>query len=352
MLNYCIMLNNKEYSFTDYNDFSLYTNNSEENNNLSKKVYFINQNNMYIKEEEFENSTDINFILNNSNEFKKQTITNDILKNKKFFSSISTEDVTENKNNIIIEEKKNKTMIEEKKESDNIIFFKVNKLKSKGRKKKSKKDDLKNNLNQLIINKNKKELKVHSKIDKDNLIRKIRIHAIKFANDLLNNCIKIDFGKNTRRKIREIIQELTSDITISFNIQFLNSTLERIFSNPLNEKYKKLNENHNINEIKKIRKKINEAPLTNELLNITFIEIYNWFIQKGNYKFYYDRYGKDENTHNLNEFLNTINESDDYINLLKQTGINFIQFFTDTKARKVNKKRKIKFKNTNFEGYY
>ena len=50
--------------------------------------------------------------------------------------------------------------------------------------------------------------------------------------------------------------------------------------------------------------------------------------------------------------MNTINESDDYINLLKQTGINFIQFFTDTKARKVNKKRKIKFKNTNFEGYY
>ena len=80
MLNYCIMLNNKEYSFTDYNDFSLYTNNSEENNNLSKKVYFINQNNMYIKEEEFENSTDINFILNNSNEIKKQKITNNILK--------------------------------------------------------------------------------------------------------------------------------------------------------------------------------------------------------------------------------------------------------------------------------
>ena len=115
-----------------------------------------------------------------------------------------------------------------------------------------------------------------------------------------------------------------------------------------------MDKNHNINEIKKIRENINKGSLTNELLNNTLIEVYNWFIEKGNYEYYYNRYGKDENTHNLSEFLNTLkkNEGDDYIQLLKQKAMNFMQFLTNTKPRKVQKKRKIKFKGTNFEGYY
>ena len=221
------------------------------------------------------------------------------------------------------------------------VLFQVKKT---GRKNKN------NSLNEISdINK-----KVHSKYQRDNLIRKIRIYLIKFAKDLLNNCIKVDFGKNTQRKIKGIVQELTSDITISFNIEFFNSTLERIFSNPLNEKYKKMDKNHNINEIKKIRETINKGSLINELLNKTLIEVYDWFIEKGNYEYYYNRYGKDENTYNLNEFLITLKkkEEDDYIQLLKDTGMMLLKLFDYRKAINVIKKRKIKFKGTNFEGFY
>ena len=194
----------------------------------------------------------------------------------------------------------------------------------------------------------------HSKIDKDNLIRKVRIYLIKFAKDLLNDCIKKDFGTKKIQQIKGVVQELTSDITISFNIEFFNSTLERIFSNPLNKKYKKMDEAHNINEIKKIKQNINKASLTNELLNKTLLEVYDWFIQKDNYEYFYDRYGKGENTYNLKEFLNTLKnkESDDYIKELEKEGMKLIESFEPTKARKVQKKRKIKFKGTNFEGYY
>ena len=333
-----------QFSFDEYDCYYNFdSKNCDEDDDLKTKVYYINQNNKCVKEEDLENP---DFFKNKYDEFQKQVVSNDISNNENYLSSnVSTGDVTEKKNNLIFEEKT---------ELQNKNVFKVETLKLKGRKKKSKDNDLKINLTEVIINKNKQIQKVHSKIDKDNLIRKIRIYLIKFAKDLLNNCIKLDFGKNTRRKIKEIVQELTSDITISFNIEFFNSTLERIFSNPLNEKYKKMDKNHNINEIKKIRENINKASLINELLNKKLIEVYNWFIEQGNYEYFYNRYGKDENTHNLSEFLNILkkNEGDDYIQLLKQKGMNFMQFFTDTKARKVQKKRKIKFKGTNFEGYY
>ncbi len=344
-----------EFSFKDYTCYNLDSKNCDEDEDLKTKVYFINENNMYIKEEDFEN-TNINCFINNYNEFQNQKITNDILNNKIYsFSNASTGDETEKKNNLIIEETKElENKVEEKKELQNIFVVNVEKLKLKGRKKKSKKDESKNNLNEVIKSKNKKQQKCHSKIDKDNLIRKVRIYLIKFAKDLLNDCIKKEFGTKKIQQIKGVVQELTSDITISFNIEFFNSTLERIFSNPLNKKYKKMDEAHNINEIKKIKQNINKASLTNELLNKTLLEVYDWFIQKDNYEYFYDRYGKGENTYNLKEFLNTLKnkESDDYIKELEKEGMKLIESFKPTKARKVKKKRKIKFKGTNFEGYY
>ena len=200
---------------------------------------------------------------------------------------------------------------------------------------------------------NQTNQKEHTKLHEDNRIRKIRIYLINFANGLLNNCLKKEFGTNTDKQIRGIVSELTSDITISFNKRFFKSTLEKIFSNPLNEKYKKYGKDKNINEIKEIRKKINEAPLINELLNKTLIEVYDWFIEKDNYKYFYDRYGKDGHTLNLKEILNELkkNEKSEYMVELENTGMNLLNFFNKT-ARNVIKKRKIKFKGTGFEGLY
>ena len=304
----------------------------QESNNENEMEWdmniFLNPDSKKELDKELENQS-INqevFIEYNQNQYLKESNSKEIIRENNY-SLVPTRDKTGNINDSI--------------ERNTKVLFQVKKT---GRKNKN------NTLNEVSdINK-----KVHSKYQRDNLIRKIRIYLIKFAKNLLNDCIKKDFGTKSIQQIKGIVQELTSDITISFNIEFFNSTLERIFSNPLNKKYKKMDEAHNINEIKKIKQKINKASLTNELLNKTLLEVYDWFIQKDNYEYYYDRYGKGENTYNLKEFLNTLKnkETDDYIKDLEKEGMKLIESFDHKKARKVQKKRKIKFKGTNFEGYY
>ena len=195
-------------------------------------------------------------------------------------------------------------------------------------------------------------INIHSKKSKDNIIRKIKVHSFKFAKNLINNCIKHEFGKFSRKKIRSIKGELISDITINFNIEFFNSTLERIFSNPINQKYKNTDLNQNIIEITKIRQS-KEAKLTNELLDSTFNDIYDMFInyekEKNENKFF--KHIKKSNIKSLNEFLKDENPKDnEYINNLRYCAINIKQFFNQKKARNSFKKGN-KFIGTNFEGF-
>ena len=260
---------------------------------------------------------------NKTNEFKKTTSKEINEKINYSISNYSTREKSENINKFIERDKK-------------VRFL----LKKRGRKSKNN-----NPVNQTNTND-------ESKFRTDNKVRKIRIHLIKFAKNLLNNCLKKEFGINSKKIIKDIVEDLTSDITISFNLKFFDSPLEKIFSNPLNEKFK--DKNHNIEVIKEIKKKIDEAPLTNELLGTKLIKVYEWFIEKDNYKSYYDKYGKDENTHNLNELLNELKEKEkyEYIISLRKTGMDLMESFNSDNARNVKKKRKIKFKGTNFEDYY
>ena len=201
----------------------------------------------------------------------------------------------------------------------------------------------------IIVNDNKKE---HTKNSVDNMIRKIKVHSMKFAKKLVNNCIKKDFGKLTRKKIRSIKEILISDITIKFNIEFFNSTLERIFSNPINNKYKGKDLNQNIIEIKKIKEELQKGKLTKELLNKTLKEVYDIFVnsEKEKNKKKLKEYGKMPNTKTLNEFLLSEKKNNDtnYIEELKKWAINIYDYFDPEKARK-SKKKNNKFIGTNFQ---
>ena len=201
----------------------------------------------------------------------------------------------------------------------------------------------------IIVNDNKKE---HTKNSVDNMIKKIKVHLMKFAKKLVNNCIKKDFGKLTRKKIRAIKEILISDITIKFNIEFFNSTLEKIFSNPINNKYIGIDLNQNIIEIKKIKEELQKGKLTKELLNKTLKEVYDIFVnsEKEENKKKLIEYGKMPNTKTLNEFLLSEKENNDinYIEELKKWAINIYDYFDPEKARK-SKKKNNKFIGTNFE---
>ena len=185
------------------------------------------------------------------------------------------------------------------------------------------------------------------------MIRKIRIYSIKFGLNLINNCIKKEFGNKTRRTIRGISKEITSDITIDFNLKFFETPLGQIFSNPINDKFKVRDKFQNIREINKIRKlrnKSEKALYINELLDLKFKEIYDMFVygNKEENKEKYLKYGKDDNTLNLEELLLTFKNkfSDDYINNLRKEAHEIMNFFDPKNARHSRKK---KFKETNFQ---
>lgn len=60
---------------------------------------------------------------------------------------------------------------------------------------------------------------VHTKDNIDNKIRKIRIHAIKFGMEIINDCIK-HYYPNWNRFLKGITKEITSDINIFYNRLF------------------------------------------------------------------------------------------------------------------------------------
>ena len=133
---------------------------------------------------------------------------------------------------------------------------------------------------------------------------------------------------------------------------FFNSTLERIFSNPLKDKFVRKEKNKNQKFIEK-KKKNKKAPLTNELLQKNFREIYDIFIEKDeNSQNYYKRYGKKEKTKNFKEFIESEKKKEKnikYFNSLEKEANDIDSFLKLQSAREI--RRHDSMIDTNFENY-
>ena len=169
-------------------------------------------------------------------------------------------------------------------------------------------------------NKTSDSINPHTRNAIDNKIKKIRIHAITFGIDLFNDCIRKELKKIYRKKkliLRSISREITGDITIDFNNTFFNSTLEFIYSNPLNEKYSKSGKNSNIiviNELKKINN-----PSINNLLNMKFRDLFTLFVNSD--KNYSQKEFGIKKAETFDDFISDLqkkNEYEKYISDLKK----------------------------------
>ena len=220
-----------------------------------------------------------------------------------------------------------------------------------------------NNMNMVNFNKNEKtttntkrgriklsdSISEHTKDAIDNKIRKIRIHAITFGIDLINNCIKKELKKQYRKEnliLRGISREITADITITFNNVFFESPLEIIYSNPLNKKYSNFPPDSNIKVIKKL-KEINN-PIINQLLSMKFKDLFSLFV-KSDRDYLKNEFGFKKGE-TFEDFINSLeNENEEYISSLREMvkGDNFLKFFKQEKAR-TSKNKKEKFSETNF----
>ena len=67
----------------------------------------------------------------------------------------------------------------------------------------------------------------HSKGSSDNIIQKIRRYTIKFGQDLINDCIKKEFGFQ-KFKIKTVHKNITSNMKTDYNREFMEKTLESI----------------------------------------------------------------------------------------------------------------------------
>lgn len=187
----------------------------------------------------------------------------------------------------------------------------------------------------IIDNNNEINKNVHSNRAKDNLIRKLRIRGIKFSIALLNDCIKKELKRQTL-KIRNISSEITSNIIINFNNYFFDLTLEQILTNyPISDEYKTVNKDENQKQIERLNKNIN-LPLSKELIKKTFKELFIMF-READINFLKERYGLNK-AENLNMFISSLNESEDYINELREKALNFFDYFDPKLARNRSKR--------------
>ncbi len=220
----------------------------------------------------------------------------------------------------------NLTESKKKKKEKKYVKKKIAYKKRPGRKKTN--DNIIDNNNE--INKN-----IHSNRAKDNLIRKLRIRVIKFSIALLNDCIKKELKRQTL-KIRNISSEITSNIIINFNNYFFDLTLEQILTiYPISDEYKKVDKDENKKQIERLNKNIG-LPISKELIKKTFKELFIMF-READINFLKERYGLNK-AENLNMFISSLNESEDYINELREKALNFFDYFDPKLARNRSKK--------------
>ena len=186
--------------------------------------------------------------------------------------------------------------------------------------------------------------KIHSKNSTDNKVRKIRIHAIKFGINLINDAIKT-YLKKRHLILRGICKTITADISIIFNNHFFNSTLTHIYSNPVNRKYKNCNKDENKKVIQTLLD--NNHPVINEILNMKFIDFYNNIFIGASKEDLEKKYGL-ISAKNFQDFLDELeNDSDEYKEDLKIVAYDIKKYFIKDNARN-NYKNKDKLVGTNF----
>ena len=124
----------------------------------------------------------------------------------------------------------------------------------------------------------------HNKFSHDNIIRKIKsiiLHIVYlFINDKIKEIYKNEPGYDKEKdELKKIEQSQVINSDIKFNQNFLNETLEHIFTVNISHKYKKYNLEHNKNLINRLLndKNIKRRQIFHNLFTKTFFECLEHF---------------------------------------------------------------------------
>ena len=123
------------------------------------------------------------------------------------------------------------------------------------------------------------QLNKHNKHPPDNIIKKIKVHLIRYLIIFINS-ILTGFNKCKKYKIKKLDYEIVSNIKKVDNIKYLNITIKELLSLEISTKYTSKDNNANEIIIKKILEKGKEDEKIQYVFNLKFKEWIDIFIMK------------------------------------------------------------------------
>ena len=180
------------------------------------------------------------------------------------------------------------------------------------------------------------------KFAKDNIARKIKTKFFnKFLVNLLNKKIKSYFGKQIYL-VRPFLNDLVTDVSIQFNIDLFNSPIKNLLNQKNSNKYSTVG----LYENKRILRNLEKNPDFIEFLNISVNEIYSLFINDNYKKIISNDFNIDKEEIDFENITGTIEDlrkqgyKEKYIERFKYFAYNINSVFDKSKKRK-QKKLKI-----------
>jgi hypothetical protein len=167
----------------------------------------------------------------------------------------------------------------------------------------------------------------HTKFHDDNIIKKINSYFLEYCRNWLNNSFlneKNEFeAQKTRKRLKKNIFLKISPKIITTNLKketvmsVMKKKLKDLFSNQISIKYRNYTNDQNEIFIKQIYKD-NNQPFVIFILNLTFIELFNYFNGQSNgdnfRKYFLDR-NIDPNL--VEQFLNNFNKIETFLITIK-----------------------------------
>lgn len=183
--------------------------------------------------------------------------------------------------------------------------------------------------------KNSKEKRFHTKYFDDNKTSKVKIIIIKEVMDFINKQLRNDYGDNLKG-LQLLKLKQNKNNTVKYNKEFLNKSLNDIFSDKINGKYQNYPQYHNknvINELLNENDEIKRKKYT-DIFNLTFLDCLQYYTETPT-----------QHSKELLSGMKTVNdikiEDDDddkkYKKELKYFIVNFIKIINEKKGRERKK---------------
>ena len=232
----------------------------------------------------------------------------------------------------------------------NTIFFQTIKIENENEDSKEeekeieKEEEEKSDKNKMLGRKRKDSLTKgkHNKYSNDNLQRKIKSNLLDILFNFINQKIIEKYKNIPNYNIEKDIlmkneQKQIVNTNVNFNQDFLNKTLEEIFSVDISRKFKKCDSEHNKNLIQKLLHDKNDKNRVffEKILNLTFFECLEHF--RGTKK-----NPELNGIKNFEQFKEQFKNDKEYINLLDYYVMNYeiITFNKKPRKSKDNKENK------------